>query len=323
MIFLLAQTSGSVGPCGPPGDASWLCELVYSSTGKAGVARAADVLIARPLTVLLVLLVAWVFHRLARRGIRRLVRRVHDDGTSGVLTVTRRAQRSEALGTLMSSVSGAVIWTVAGLMVLDELGLNLGPFLAGAGVVGVAVGFGSQALVRDFLSGIFMLVEDQYGVGDVIDTGQATGTVESVSLRSTRLRSVDGIMWHVPNGEIRRVGNKSQQWSRSLIDVPVPYDADTRAAINIIATVANGMAAEPEWAAKMLGRPEVWGVERFEATSLAVRTVITTRPREQWPVSRELRLRLKLAFDQAGIDLGPPTPVVWLPHEEPASDRAG
>ncbi|MGH9034546.1 MAG: mechanosensitive ion channel family protein [Acidimicrobiia bacterium] len=322
MIFLFAQTSsGSAGPCGPPEEASWLCELVYSSTGKPGFARAADVLIARPLTVLLILLVAWVGHRLARRGIRRLVRRVHNDDAANVLTTTRRAQRAEALGTLLSSVAGAVIWTVAGLMVLDELGLNLGPFLAGAGVVGVAVGFGSQALVRDFLSGIFMLVEDQYGVGDVIDTGQATGRVESVSLRSTRLRSVDGIMWHVPNGEIRRVGNTSQQWSRALLDVPVPYDADPVVAMDTIRRVAEGMAAEPEWAPRILGRPEVWGVERFDATSLAVRTVVTTRPREQWPVSRELRLRIKLAFDQAGIDMGPPTPMVWLPSEQAVSNQ--
>ena len=308
---MFAQTV-PVPPCGPPEEASWLCELVNSSTGKPGLARAADVLIARPVTVVIMLIVAWVIHRLARRAIRRLVRRVHDDGTTAPLSSTRRSQRAEALGSLLSSVAGAVIWTVTGLMVLDELGLNLGPLLAGASVVGVAIGFGSQALVRDFLSGIFMMVEDQYGVGDVVDTGAATGTVESVSLRSTRLRSVDGIVWHVPNGEIRRVGNKSQQWSRSLIDVPVPYDTDTSDAIAIIRRVVEAMAAEPAWADRILGPPEVWGVERFETMSLAVRTVITTWPLEQWAVSREVRLRLKEAFDEAGIDMGPP-PTVVLP----------
>ncbi|MGH8975201.1 MAG: mechanosensitive ion channel family protein [Acidimicrobiia bacterium] len=317
MFFLLAQTAGSGPPCGPSEEASWLCELVYSSTGRPGLARAADVLIARPLTVILMLVAAWMLHRLARRAIRRLVRRVDADVAAQL--DTRRWQRAEALGTLLSSVAGAVIWTVTGLMVLDELGLNLGPLLAGAGVVGVAVGFGSQALVRDFLSGIFMLVEDQYGVGDVVDTGQATGTVESVSLRSTRLRSVDGVMWHVPNGEIRRVGNKSQQWSRALLDVPVPYEADTPAAIGLIRRVVEEMAGEPEWAPRILGRPEVWGVESFDTLSLAVRTVVTTRPLQQWAVSRELRLRLKLAFDEAGIDLGPPTPSVWLPPGQPVA----
>ena len=315
MNLVLAQAADAAPPCGPPEDASWLCELVYSSTGKPSLARAADVLIARPVAVVLLLVAAWLLHRLARRAIRRLVRRVHDDGGAGVLTTTRRAQRAEALGTLLSSVAGAVIWTVAGLMILDKLGLNLGPLLAGAGVVGIAIGFGAQALVRDFLSGIFMLVEDQYGVGDVIDTGAASGTVEAVSLRSTRLRSVDGIMWHVPNGEIRWVGNKSQKWSRALLDVPVPYDTDTVKAIALIRRVVEGMAAEPEWAGRMLGRPEVWGVERFDTMSLAIRTVVTTRPLQQWAVSRELRLRLKLAFDDAGIDLGPPAPMVWLPPE--------
>ena len=308
MILHLAQTVARA-PCGPPEDASWLCELVLSSTGRPALARAADVLIARPVAVVLLLLAGWVLHRLARRAIRRLVRRVDGDaGTGGAAaggSVTRRAQRAEALGTLLSSVAGAVIWTVAGLMVLDKLGLNLGPLLAGAGVVGIAVGFGAQALVRDFLSGMFMLVEDQYGVGDVIDTGAATGTVEAVSLRSTRLRSVDGVMWHVPNGEIRRVGNKSQQWSRAVLDVPVPYDTDTSAAIDLIRRVVDGMAAEPEWADRMIGPPEVWGVESFDTLWMAVRAVITTRPLQQWPVSRELRLRLKLAFDEASIDLGP------------------
>jgi len=323
MIFLFAQTPGAVGPCGPPEEAGWLCELVYRSTGRSGLAQAADVLVARPLAMVLILFVAWVLHRLARRVIRRLVRRVHDDGATSVPATTRRTPRTEALGTLLSSVSGAVIWTVAGLLVLGELGLNLGPFLAGAGVIGVAVGFGSQALVRDFLSGIFMLVEDQYGVGDVIDTGEATGTVEAVSLRSTRLRSVDGVMWHVPNGEIRRVGNKSQQWSRAVLDVPVPYGTDTRAAIDVIARVVDGMATEPAWASRILRQPEVWGVERFDATSLAVRTVITTRPLEQWAVSREVRLRLKLAFDEAGVDLGPPSPRLWLPGEQQVSNLTG
>ena len=321
MNLFVAQAADAALPCGPPEDASWLCELVYSSTGRPALARAADVLIARPVAVVLLLVAAWLLHRLARRAVHRLIRRVHDDGGTGVLTTTRRAQRAEALGTLLSSVAGAVIWTVAGLMILDKLGLNLGPLLAGAGVVGIAIGFGAQALVRDFLSGIFMLVEDQYGVGDVIDTGAASGTVEAVSLRSTRLRSVDGIMWHVPNGEIRRVGNKSQQWSRALLDVPVPYDTDTVDAMALIRRVVDGMAAAPEWADRILGQPEVWGVERFDTMTLAIRTVITTRPLQQWAVSRELRLRLKLAFDDAGIDLGQPASMVWLPPE--AANQVG
>ena len=138
-----------------------------------------------------------------------------------------------------------LIWATAVVMVLDELGVNLAAIGIGASIIGVAIGFGSQALVRDFLSGIFMLIEDQYGVGDVIDTGVATGTVEGVSLRTTRLRDAEGTVWHVPNGEIRRVGNKSQQWSRVILDVAVAYDADLGRATYVIRSAADEVAAEP------------------------------------------------------------------------------
>jgi len=326
----LAQTTEPLPPCGPPEEEGWLCNLVHSSTGQPELARAADVLIARPAAVVLILLTAWVLQRLARRAIRRFVGRVRHEQESGqrraAITSTlglldetalnRRVQRTEALGTLLASVAGAVIWAIAGLMALDRLGLNLGPLLAGAGVVGIAVGFGAQTLVRDLLSGVFMLIEDQFGVGDVIDVGEASGTVESISLRITRLRSVDGIVWHVPNGEIRRVGNQSQQWSRALLDVPAPYTADLSAVITLIQDVADRMAADPAWSDRIVSPPEVWGVERFDADAVAIRTVVTTRPLEQWAVSRELRHRLKRAFDDAGLEIPFPQRTLWLRQDD-------
>ena len=326
--LLIAQAVDPTAPCGPPEEASWLCELVRSTTGKPALARAADVLIARPITVVIILLVACLINRVARRGIRRLTARLHTEGlgsrwspgssdpAAGNFGTSRRSQRAEAIGTLLRSITSVTIWTVAGLMALAELGLNLGPLLAGAGVVGIALGFGAQTLVRDFLSGMFMLVEDQYGVGDVIDTGEATGTVEGISLRSTRLRSVDGVVWHVPNGEIRRIGNKSQQWSRALLDVPVPYSADIDDAVGVIQRTADEMYGDPEWSDRILCRPEVWGAERFDADSVAVRTVVTTKPLEQWPVSRQLRRRLKKAFDENGIEIPFPQRTVWMRHDE-------
>src|SRR5690606_37796789 len=147
------------------------------------------------------------------------------------------SQRVEALAMVLRSVASFVIWLVAAFLILSELGVNLGPLLAGAGIVGVALGFGSPTLVRDFLSGIFILVEDQFGVGDVVDVGEASGVVEAVSLRPTRLRSVDGTVWHVPNGEIRRVGNMSQHWSRALLDVQVAYQTDIEHAKRVIKRV--------------------------------------------------------------------------------------
>ena len=138
----------------------------------------------------------------------------------------RRALRAETIGAVLRSLVGALIWATAIVMILNTLSVNLAAIGVGASIIGVAIGFGAQSLVRDFISGLFMLAEDQYGVGDVIDTGEATGTVEGVSLRTTRLRDVEGVVWHIPNGEIRRIGNMSQQWSRALLDVPVAYDAD-------------------------------------------------------------------------------------------------
>ena len=330
MRFWVGVDAGQIvdrgAPCGPAEEASWLCELVESTTGQPYLARAADVLIARPLAVVLILLSAWIVQRLARRAIRRMVRRVHDHrpAADGVLDLvrdpdttvtTRKVQRAEALGTLLASVAAAVIWTLGIFMALDKLGLNLGPLLAGAGVIGIAIGFGAQTLVRDFLSGIFMMIEDQFGVGDVIDIDGASGTVESVTLRITRLRSVDGVVWHVPNGEIRRIGNMSQQWSRALLDVPVPYAADLTEVSDLIQRVADDMAADQDWEDRILGRPEVWGPERFDADSVAIRMVVTTVPLQQWAVARELRRRLKEGFVEAGVEIPFPQRTVWLRQE--------
>jgi moderate conductance mechanosensitive channel len=268
-----------------------------------------------PATAVGILLAAWVANRLARRAIRRLVASMTDDGglaalrapaalaRTGEIPSLRRAQRAETVGSLLASVASFGIWTLAGLMALGTLGLDLGPLIAGAGIVGVAVGFGSQNLVRDFISGIFMLMEDQYGVGDVVDAGPATGTVEGVGLRTTRLRDVNGTLWHIPNGEIRRVGNRSQGWARALVDVEVAYSTDLDDATRTIERVAHELWTDERWAPKILEEPEVWGVEELGPDGIRVRLVAKTRPLEQWNVARELRARLKVAFDRAGIEV--------------------
>ncbi len=162
--------------------------------------------------------------------------------------------------------------------------------------------------MRDLIAGAFIIAEDQIGVGDVVDVGVAGGTVERVSLRATRLRDVEGVVWHVPNGEIRRVGNKSQQWSRAVLDIPVAYDADIDEAQRVILRAALAMAAEDEWAARVLAPPEVWGVETFTLDTVSVRLVVKTAPAEQWRVARELRARVKLALDAVGIESRPAMP---------------
>ena len=221
----------------------------------------------------------------------------------------RSEQRIDALTSVLRSLVTFVVYTVATFMILGEIGINLGPLLAGAGILGVALGFGSQSLVKDFLSGVFILVEDQFGVGDIVDLdGQTSGVVDAVSLRTTRLRAVDGTLWHVPNGEIRRVGNKSQHWSRALIDIEVAYDTDLDHAEAVIANVADEVAKEdPE----VIEQPEVWGVEQLGANGIVIRLVVKTRPSEQFRVSRELRRRIKAVFEQEGIEIPFPQQTVW------------
>jgi small conductance mechanosensitive channel len=203
---LLALTD----PCGA--SASATCTFVFRRTDNEVLARAADWLIAKPLRIGLVLLLALVASRLLERVIGRFIAGVEGAAVRSAADTTgvRARQRAATIGAVLRSLAKAVIFVIAALMILGELDLDLAPLLAGAGIVGVAAGFGAQTLVRDFLAGMFMLIEDQYGVGDVIDVGEAKGRVEGLSLRTTRIRDADGVIWYVPNGEIKRVANRSQ-----------------------------------------------------------------------------------------------------------------
>jgi small conductance mechanosensitive channel len=213
----------------------------------------------------------------------------------------RRKQRVRALGAILHSASAVIIFAIAGVIVLGDLGLNLAPLLASAGVVGIAIGFGAQSLVRDYLAGIFMMVEDQYGVGDVITIGDATGSVENVTLRLTRMRDVNGIVWHIRNGAIERVGNESQGWARAVIDFPVPYEPDLARITSVLADAAQALWDDPEWRAVMLEPPEVWGAQEITTDEVTMRIVVKTAPLRQWGVEREMRARMKTALDAAGI----------------------
>lgn len=219
------------------------------------------------------------------------------------ITVNRNHKRVDALSDITNNLIKVVIWLVAIFMILGTLGINLGPLVAGAGIAGIALGFGAQSIVKDFLSGILMLVEDQFGVGDIIDVGEASGVVESLSLRTTRLRSVDGTVWHVPNGEIRRVGNMSQGWSRSVIDVGIGYGSDIDRSLSIMNDVATTMSTEEPWSTKFLEHPEILGVQDLGDSAVVLRMWVVTEPATQWEVSRELRRRIKYAFDTAGIEI--------------------
>jgi small-conductance mechanosensitive channel len=222
-------------------------------------------------------------------------------GVARALVTERREQRVRALGSILRSAASVTIFAIAGVVLLGDIGINLAPLLASAGVVGIAIGFGAQNLVRDYLSGIFMLVEDQYGVGDVISVGSVTGTVETVTLRITRLRDVNGIVWHIRNGTVDQVGNESQGWARAVIDFPVPYTADLSTIRTILREAADTMWAQPAWRTVMLEEPEVWGAQEVSSTEITMRMVAKTAPLRQWEVAREMRARVKAALDAAGI----------------------
>jgi small conductance mechanosensitive channel len=300
---LLAQAAGEkVAACGPTADQSWLCSTVYEITGSRDAAELADTL-ASPLRLALIIALAFVASYLARRVIRRIARRVAASPQIGPRGGARHSQRIETMSHVLCNVTTVVISVIALFVALGELGVDIAPLVAGAGVVGVALGFGAQSIVRDFLAGLFMVSEDQFGVGDVIDVGGVVGTVEGFTLRVTRLRDVEGSVWHVPNGEIKRVGNQSQQWARAVLDIAVAYDTDIPKATTLIEEVVGAMWHDPEWSDVMLSEPEVWGVEAFVPEGPVIRTVVKTKPHEQWNIAREMRARILAAFDEAGIQI--------------------
>ena len=263
-------------------------------------ARTAEFVLVQPLKIVALLVAAFVLGRLASRVAGRFLRSVHRRSPLRQLSA-RAEQRADTIADTLGSLIRGVFWAVAVLLVLDELGLNLAPLLAGAGIAGVAIGFGAQSLVRDFLSGFFILLEDQYGVGDVVTLGDATGTVEDITLRVSRLRATDGTVWFVPNGEIRKVGNASMEWSRALIDVQVAYDTDVAAVSAAISEEATAFAGEPEWAPMVLDPPEVWGVQAMGPDGLTIRLVVRTAPRQQYVIARELRTRITGRLRRDGV----------------------
>ena len=259
-----------------------------------------EFLLVRPLKIAMVVVAGIVLTRIANRAVRRFVRTLHT--RSPVRTGSVRAeQRVTTLADVLTSLARLVIWIVVVLLVLGEVGVDLAPLIAGAGIAGIAIGFGAQSLVRDFLAGFFILLEDQYGVGDVINLGDVTGTVEDISMRVTRMRATDGTVWFVPNGEIKKVGNTSMEWSRALIDVLISYDADVPAVLGSIGEVAQAFAADPAWVEAVLEPPEVWGVQAMSVEGLTIRLVVKTAPRQQYAVARELRGRITDRLRREGV----------------------
>lgn len=282
--------------------------------------RHASVLITKPLQVLLIVLVALIIRAIAHRAINRLIRSSAEGSVPRILSPLteraresaflestgliseRRKQRAETIGSVLRSAVSFLIFITGFLLVLQVFAVNLAPFIAGSSLVGVAVGFGAQNIVKDFLSGMFMMLEDQYGVGDVIDLKEATGTVEAVGLRTTRLRDVQGVVWYVRNGEIARVGNQSQQYAQVVLDVPIAASDDPAAARAAITAAAQQLYGEQAWTPSFLAEPELLGIESLSREETVIRLVARVRPLEQWRVARELRARVQAALAASRSD---------------------
>jgi small-conductance mechanosensitive channel len=258
--------------------------------------------------IVLIILVALIATWMVRRLIKRFV-----DGMTALkmqmrVDHVRAEQRSHTMTAVLRSTAAGAIWTVAAIAILSEAGVNVGALVAGASIIGAALAFGSQQVLRDLLAGFFMFSEDQYGVGDLVDLGEVTGTVEWVSLRVTRLRDVEGRVWYVPHGQITRVANLSQEWAQAVLDVPVSRDADLREVTATIEEIAAGLRDDDAVAADILDDPQVLGVQDLLDDRVVLRLVVKTRPAAQFAVMRALRTRVLAASAEGRLPV-PAAPV--------------
>ncbi|ADJ48545.1 small conductance mechanosensitive ion channel, MscS family [Amycolatopsis mediterranei S699] len=298
-------------------DPSTFCYTVYDVTNNLWLAGSANWLITKPVKILMIIVIAFLVRLILRRLINRVTTLPKTGGklpsmlrplrerapeVLGSAVIERRRQRAMTIGSVLKSMATFLVYGLAFILVLGELGIDLGPIIASAGIIGVAIGFGAQNLVKDFLSGIFMMVEDQYGVGDVVDVGEASGTVESVGLRITTLRDVKGTVWYVRNGEVLRVGNSSQGFAVALVDVPLGYTADVERAATVLAAAASTATESDALKDNILEPPEMLGVESVTPEGLQLRLTVKVRPGKQWAVQRALRAQLLAALEEAGFD---------------------
>ncbi len=278
-----------------------------------------DVLMGTPLRIFLIAAIAFIVLVILRRLIRNLTERIATGegvtarlggtevasvlGFADPLSTARKAQRARTIGSVMRSAVTMVIGTIATLMILEQLGINTIPLLTSAGVAGVALGFGAQSLVRDFLSGTFMILEDQFGVGDWVVIGDVAGTVEAVALRVTKVRDENGTLWFLRNGEMLRVGNRTQGWAMAKLEISVPYDSDLEAVRASLQTALDSVQAMPKFAGAILGTPAISGIETMTATAITLKITARTSPAKQWDVARALRAEIRTRFEADNLTL--------------------
>lgn len=296
------------------------CQLIWTITSNAWLAESSDWLIVRPLRILLIVVICLLIRGIINRAIKRLttpreggkapailrpfkerIPNLMADTDAHALMGDRRKARASTIGSVLRSLVTWLVYAIMFMLILAEFSVNLGPLLASAGVVGLAVGFGAQALVKDVLSGIFLIMEDQYGVGDLVDLGESVGTVEVVGLRVTTIRDLQGTLWYVRNGEIIRVGNHSQSWANVVLDIPLGPAVDVDEAARVIGEAVAEVTSDPDWQDAILAEPELQGVSDITMDGAKFRIAVKSDSSRQWALGRELRGRITHALHEAGI----------------------
>jgi small conductance mechanosensitive channel len=274
-----------------------------------------DWLVAHGIKIAFILIAAYIVQRVSGAFITRLIRRlVPAEGTT--MDAEAEVKREDTLIQVFSGAAYVLLWLVALLMVLSEVGVAIGPLIAAAGIAGVAIGFGGQYLIRDIITGLFILIENQYRVGDVACFDSTCGLVEGITLRMTTLRDLDGTVHHVPHGEIKRASNLSKGYARVNLNVGVAYDSDIEHVIKVVNRVGEDLAKDSEWKNLILKAPQFLRIDNFGDSSIDIKILGDTRPIKQWEVTGELRKRLKIAFDKEGIEIPFPQRVIHTAKKE-------
>lgn len=258
--------------------------------------------------ILFIVIATYILQRFGITFINRIIRKVVSSNTHA--SDLAKAKREDTLIRIFSTTLKIVLWLVSSLMILQELGVAIAPILAAAGIAGIALGFGGQYLIRDLISGLFIILENQYRIGDIVCFGDTCGLVEDITLRMTTLRNMDGTVHHVPHGEVTKVSNLSKQFARVNLNIGVAYESDLEQVIKVVNEVGMELTSDPEWSEKIITAPQFLRVEDFADSSVVIKILGDTKPLMQWEVTGELRKRLKIAFDKNGITIPYPQRVI-------------
>ena len=307
------------------GNQGAMCEAIYEWTDNELLAETASLIIGVPLKIVLITAIVLILNKVSRKAIRGLTHRLgevtaeHGEAVVTERSVERAEERASTIGSLLRSLSTAVIYSAAMIMMLEVLGISLIPVIASAGVLALAIGFGAQSVVEDLLRGLFMLSEDQFGVGDRVDVGSVNGYVERVTLRTTVIRDTTGTLWHIPNSQVNWVANEAQQSSRAMVEIRVSYTADLDQATDVLQLAAEEVADDVDWSDLVHRTPEVVGVQELGEDYFNIRVIVWVDAGQRRPFERVLRRRLKKALDAAGIEMPNRQIDIWMHNQTAAA----